>query len=324
VAFPMEVRRRNVLRISQQACDECMTLEAFYEAHQLGFVLFFERALVSAHRYKTAIVKGFHEACAELRWSRVTCGVVDMVEDRGYAVRYIDPKTAPAHIVVKDGEPVPALKRHVDPLLKKPGDKGTILWHVRSLLAPDEPPGALDIAALASSREAVSQLLQNHKVVIAGAVGAGRGAADAFCAAAQRLVLGGGVAGEVQLGAGVANADSLTPPKRGVRRWRRARRRRRVAFVAVSGAKAKAALGLEDGAVLAFVGGQKQPTAEEPRLLGRSEAEAMEALQAAALPAIQAAAAAAADAAGAVSGAGSQPAKGKGARASGRPEGSEL
>jgi len=106
VDFPLEVRRENVVRITTKECDECMTLEAFYEANPLGFVLFYERQLVGSHKYKEAIVRGFNETCADLRFSRVACGAVDMVEDKQYAEMYIDPKTAPAHIAVRNGEPV--------------------------------------------------------------------------------------------------------------------------------------------------------------------------------------------------------------------------
>lgn len=44
-------------------------------------------------------------------------------EDKAYAEMYIDPKTAPAHIAVRAGEPVTSKKEWIQKLLKKPGDK---------------------------------------------------------------------------------------------------------------------------------------------------------------------------------------------------------
>merc|ERR1740121_402062 len=81
VDFPLEARRSNVLRVSKQACDDCISLEGFLGGNRFGFLLFYERALMSQNRYKAAIVTGFHEVCRELRWSRVACGIVDMLND---------------------------------------------------------------------------------------------------------------------------------------------------------------------------------------------------------------------------------------------------
>eukprot|EP00408_Alexandrium_pacificum_P041553 CAMPEP_0171248888 /NCGR_PEP_ID=MMETSP0790-20130122/49255_1 /TAXON_ID=2925 /ORGANISM="Alexandrium catenella, Strain OF101" /LENGTH=348 /DNA_ID=CAMNT_0011716367 /DNA_START=1 /DNA_END=1044 /DNA_ORIENTATION=- len=285
--FPMEVRRRNALRISRQACDECVTLEDFYKAHPLTFILFFERALMSTHRYKAAIVSGFHEVCAELRWSRVTCGIVDMLDDRDYAQRYIDPKHAPAHIVVRDGTPIPSSRKQVKQLLDKPGDKDTMLEHVRELLAPEEAPDVLSISSEVSSAEAFARLLKDHDIVVAGAVGDSRAAADAFGAAAQRLVLNGELPGEVPPGLGKP-AEPATPPKKGVRRWRRARRRRRLAFAALSGSKAVAAHGLAEGVVAVFASGRRVERPGEAKVPSWSESTATEALLAAVRPALHA------------------------------------
>eukprot|EP00971_Amphidinium_carterae_P167393 3316803-Amphidinium_carterae.2 len=134
--FPYEVRHNNVVRLSKQTCSDCATMDSFYRDNELVFLLFYERALVHQHQYKTAIVAGFHDACKELSWSRVACGVVDMVDDKDYAEQYIDPKTAPAHILVQKGQPIQMPKDHVTKLMKKPGDKDVMLWHVRKLLSP--------------------------------------------------------------------------------------------------------------------------------------------------------------------------------------------
>lgn len=85
VDAPWEARKSNIIRVTRQPCDECSSLEDFYKDNDLVFLLFYERNLVSHHAYKGAIVAGFHEACKDLRWSRVACGIVDMLEDKVYA-----------------------------------------------------------------------------------------------------------------------------------------------------------------------------------------------------------------------------------------------
>ncbi|CAK9070466.1 unnamed protein product [Durusdinium trenchii] len=127
VDAPWEARRSNILRVTGQPCDECSSMEDFYKDNELVFLLFYQRDLVSHHAYKGAIIAGFHEACKDLRWSRVACGIVDMLEDKAYAEKYIDPKTAPAHIAVRAGEPVPSKEEWIKKLLAKPGDKATEL-----------------------------------------------------------------------------------------------------------------------------------------------------------------------------------------------------
>lgn len=268
--FATDIQKRNLLRLSRTgSCEECVTLEDFYANNPLAFVLFFERSLISQHKYKGAIVAGFHEACEELRWSRVVCGLVDILEDREYAARYISPETAPAHIVVRHGEPQLAQKHHVEALMQKPGDKETMLWHLRDLLAPGQGPGALDTSAEAADSEIVARLLDRHAVVIASAVGSGQSARDAFRTAARSLVLSEGVPREVTLpgrdGELLARVQSKGAPPikhKELTRWRRARERARVLFLAVHGPKAAAAYGLVDGQVVAFIDGKPAARSE--------------------------------------------------------------
>jgi len=255
--FPLEVRRRNIVRLSRLECGECVTLEAFYEANPLVFVLLHERALRGVNQYKESVVAGFRAACDELRWSRVACGIVDMVDDREYAERYIDPKTAPAHIAVRGGEPVANPPHVIKRLMKRPGDKETILWHLREVLASGER-GVLKVSSEVADEEALARLLQRREVVVAGFVGADAGACEAFRAAAQGLALRGG---EAEITA-LLPAENVPPHgRKGAKRWRRARERARVAFVAVRTASVAAAHGLSMGVATAFVGAQPLPGA---------------------------------------------------------------
>lgn len=306
VDFPLDARRSNVLRVSKQACDDCITLEGFLSGNRFGFLLFYERALVSGNRFKAAVVKGFHDACADLKWSRVACGVVDMLNDKEYAQRYIDPNTAPAHIVWRDGEPLPTSKKDVDLLIKKPGDKDVIIKHVRDLLTPDEAPGGLDISVEISEAMDFNKLLKRHDVVVVGSVGnsktpgksSGRAtaAAQVFRAAAQRLTLDGGLAAEIKSsGFGSGEKLSDTAPKKGVQRWRRKRERNRVVFVVARGTKVLEAHGLTEGTISTFVDRQQQPESEKLNLDALpDEAQLAQVLQKVVSPALRVAVEAAA------------------------------
>lgn len=186
---PWEARRTNIVRVTRQECDECSTLDDLYRDNHLVFLLFHERNLVSHHAYKGAIVAGFHEVCKDLRWSKVTCGIVDMLEDRTYAEKYIDPKTAPAHIAVQGGEPVPSKKEWIQKLLAKPGDKGTMLWHLKQQLVPDELGEALQISMEISRLDLLEPLANKHEVLLvanlAAEGGASRASVESFRAFAQ-------------------------------------------------------------------------------------------------------------------------------------------
>lgn len=219
VNFTADVRQRNVVRLSREACGECATMDEFYEANPMAFVLFYERALMQVHHYKDAIIRGFHDTCKELRFSLVTCGIVDMVDEREYALPYIDPSTAPAHIVVQSGQPLPAQQHHIDRLMKKPGDKETMLWHIRDLFAPRP----LEISVEVEGKKAFKRLLDKHDVVIAVALGNAKDgpARQAFRAAARRLV----VLSEVSL------YTSSPTAKKGSKKWKRELERGRVVFV---------------------------------------------------------------------------------------------
>jgi hypothetical protein len=229
-----------------------MTLEEFYEAHPLGFVLFFERALMGQHKYKQAIVSGWMETCTDLRFSRIACGLVDMVSDRAYAERYIDPKTAPAHIVVRNSEPVMAMKEQIEGLLAKPGDKATMMAHVADLLKEEGSLGSLTLSVQVSSKEALQQLLRRHAVVIVAFTGEEKRLAETFRAAVQEAVLShwletyvGGRPKEGRAGKG-RNASK--------EKWR-------IAFVVAHGKGLGAHLGVPDGerSIGAFVSGALRP-----------------------------------------------------------------
>ncbi|CAE6917689.1 NOV, partial [Symbiodinium sp. CCMP2592] len=176
-----QARRTNIVRVTRpeprKSLWEVRVRSALVQDNHLVFLLFHERNLVSHHAYKGAIVAGFHEVCKDLRWSKVvsiqdicaalrvvlfarqqvTCGIVDMLEDRAYAEKYIDPKTA--------GEPVPSKKEWIQKLLAKPGDKGTMLWHLKQQLLGEALQISMEISRLdileplASKHEAFAQQL---------------------------------------------------------------------------------------------------------------------------------------------------------------------
>ncbi|CAE8734105.1 unnamed protein product, partial [Polarella glacialis] len=189
--FSLEVRKSNVVRITRSECEECVTLEGFKQNNSRGFFLIHERTLVSHHHYKGAIVAGFYEVCKSLRFSHVPCGVVDIMEDKAYAELYVDPKTAPAHIALKDGEAQPTKKEWVEKLMAQPGDKATMLWHLKQQLIPNEDLRALDISAEVTEADAFEQLISRYEVVVAANCGgnSNRPASAGFRAAAQELVL---------------------------------------------------------------------------------------------------------------------------------------
>lgn len=229
--FPAEIRKRNYVRLSTEKCDECMTLEEFYQSHPLGFVLFYERALMGGHKYKESIVSGWMEVCKELRFSRITCGMVDMVSDRAYAERYIDPKTAPAHIVVRKGQPVIALKKDIEPLMAKPGDKETMMAHVAELLKEDGTMGSLALSTHVNNKQALQRQLKGHRVAVVCFAGEDRTLAEAFRAAVQEAAFAHGLERHVQKDESQASRGRKGKGKRTVdkEKWR-------VAFVAAQGA----------------------------------------------------------------------------------------
>lgn len=274
---PTEIRKRNYVRLSTETCDECMTLEDFYAGNPLGFVLFFERALMGGHKYKEAIVRGWMEVCQDLRWSRIACGMVDMVSDRKYAERYIDPKTAPAHIVVRNSEPVMAMQEQVQPLLKKPGDKATMLAHVGELLKDEGSMGSLTISAHVTSVEEYNRLMKRHQVVIVAFTGEEKRLSDVFRAAVQEAVLVHGLSTKVdEARAGTQTASGRT----GKGGQAEAKDHARIAFVAAHGKPLlRQAADAQQGAIRAFVGGTMQPgvfTMKSDAKLG--DAEVLEAV----------------------------------------------
>jgi len=192
VDFPLHVRRANVVRLSRLSCDDCAPMADFLTANRLVFVLFHERSLIGKHHYKAAIVAGFHDACKDLRFSEVVCGVVDMLEDKEYATPYIDPKTAPAHIIMRHGQPERLEKHHLKRLMEKPGDKATILWHLKDVLAPSEAHGhhALQMSTDLKSVDAFDRLVRSHQFVVAGAIDKeDLDLNDGFRGEVQRMVL---------------------------------------------------------------------------------------------------------------------------------------
>lgn len=252
---PWEARKANILRVTRQSCDDCVTLEDFYKDNTLVFLLFYERNLVSHHNYKGAIVAGFHEVCKDLRWSKVVCGIVDMVEDKVYAEKYIDPKTAPAHIAVADGEPIPSKKEWIEKLMSKPGDKAMMMWHLRQQMVKDELGDPLQISMDIQGKEQLSRFTSKHEVVIVAHLaadgGTSRATLDSFRAAAQQLVLRKEVPGIL------AGASAGGTGKKAERQRRQLRQRLRVLFVALTRDGAAPA-GLQRGQLAAFVGGQLQ------------------------------------------------------------------
>jgi len=250
--LPWEARKSNIIRVTRQVCDDCATLEDVYKDNGLVFLLFYERNLISHHNYKSAIVAGFFEVCKSLRWSQVVCGVVDMVEDKGYAEKYIDPKTAPAHIAVRAGEAVPSKKEWVDVLLKKPGDKAAMLWHLKQQLAPDEVGDPFHISTEVADAEQLKRLTSQHEVVVVAHLAGAKDALDTFRAAAQQLVLEGEVAWQLNL-----PETPAVSSKKAARKQQKKRQRARILFVALTRDGA-APNNLEPNQVAAFVGGQMQ------------------------------------------------------------------
>eukprot|EP00931_Biecheleriopsis_adriatica_P023308 TRINITY_DN14750_c0_g2_i2.p1 TRINITY_DN14750_c0_g2~~TRINITY_DN14750_c0_g2_i2.p1 ORF type:complete len:328 (+),score=77.85 TRINITY_DN14750_c0_g2_i2:23-1006(+) len=257
---PWEARKSNTIRVTRQACDECSQLEDLYKDNDLVFLLFYERSLVGHHNYKGAIIAGFLEVCKELRFSKVACGLVDMVEDKAYAEKYIDPKTAPAHIAVRAGEPVPSTQENVKKLLAKPGDKATMLWHLKEQFVPQELGEALQISAEAADADQLRRLTKLHEVVIvanlAGDGGANRAGVDNFRAAAQQLVLQGKVPGVLMLPGEVDGSS-----KKAARKQRQHRQRARVLFVALG--RDAAAPSVARNHVAAYVRGELQAKSAE-------------------------------------------------------------
>mmetsp|Transcript_39181 Transcript_39181/g.93665 ORF Transcript_39181/g.93665 Transcript_39181/m.93665 type:complete len:308 (+) Transcript_39181:41-964(+) len=246
VDVPWEARRSNIIRVTRQPCDDCSTLEQLYQDNELVFLLFYERNLVSHHAYKGAIIAGFHEACKDLRWSRVACGIVDMLDDRAYAEKYIDPKTAPAHIAVKAGEPMPSKQEWIKKLLAKPGDKATMLWHLNQQLVPDELGDPLQISVTAKEAQ-LQPLTSKHEVVVVANVG--QGSVESFRASVQKLILRKEVPEQVPVATPKNSAS-----KKALKKLQQARQRARVLFVAVT-----SAADIPRGKVAAFVRGQIQP-----------------------------------------------------------------
>eukprot|EP00933_Yihiella_yeosuensis_P043788 TRINITY_DN3874_c0_g1_i2.p1 TRINITY_DN3874_c0_g1~~TRINITY_DN3874_c0_g1_i2.p1 ORF type:complete len:337 (+),score=74.85 TRINITY_DN3874_c0_g1_i2:172-1182(+) len=260
VAFSLSIldadvvaRRSNALRVTRTYCEQCTTLEDFYRDNNLTFVLFHERDLVSVHNYKAAVISGFYEVCKDFRWTRISCGVVDIMEDREYATKYIDPKTAPAHILVKEGEPLPTKQEWVDDLLKKPGDKDAMLLTVQRQLG-DEDWAAREISVEMTSDTALETLYKRHQVVIAVnlAADAGKRSSDAielFKAAAQNLVLSKQITGFLPESASTAKG-------KGDKKKKNSKERRRVMFVALT--RGSAIPQVKRGEVAAYVNGKLQ------------------------------------------------------------------
>lgn len=242
-----------------EACDECVTLENYYASNPVGFVLFFERALMGHHKYKQSIVEAWIETCKDLRWSRIACGMVDMVSDRAYAERYIDPQTAPAHIVVTNGQPVMASKEQIQVLLSKPGDKTTMMAHVMDMLKDVGTIGNISLSVQVNSKQAMQGILKRHHLVIAAFVQEDRGLADAFRAAAQEAVLAQGIETAVPSLASETSADS---GRRGKGASAAELDKSRIAFAACIGKGLGSAFFSESSTVVAaFVNGQIQPGA---------------------------------------------------------------
>lgn len=257
VDAPWEARKSNIIRVTRQQCDECSSLEDFYKDNDLVFLLFYERNLVSHHAYKGAIVAGFHEACKDLRWSRVACGIVDMLEDKVYAEKYIDPKTAPAHIAVRAGEPVPSQKEWIQKLLSKPGDKALMLWHLHQQLVPKELGEPLQIS-IATKEKQLEGLISKHEVVVvANLATASTKVVESFRAAVQQLVWKRQVPSDIPVPMGPTDKGSSS--KNAARKQRQQRQRARVLFVALTQDAADAAV--PRGKVAAFVAGKSQPPA---------------------------------------------------------------
>jgi len=258
--FSLDVRKRNYARVSTQNCDECSTLEAFYEKNEFAYVLFYERALMGGNKYKEAIVQGWMETCAALRWSRIACGMVDMLDDRAYAEKYIEPKTAPAHIIVHKGQVVPLSNEQVKELMSKPGDKDHMLAHLKDVFKEHVTWGTLTLSTKVSHKDSLDSLVKQHRLVIAGFIGEEPRLADVFQAAVQEQMLGNGrgdrVAGDPNSGRKGKGGN----PKVGKDKWR-------IAFVAVQGKGIGAHFGspsapATDRSIAAFVDGKLLPGAK--------------------------------------------------------------
>jgi len=258
--FPSEIRKRNYVRVSEQTCEECMTIGQFFEAHRLGFLLFYERELRSGNKYKAAVVKGWMETCQELRWSRIACGLVDMVDDYKYAESYIeDPRTVPAHVVFRNGQPVMAMKEQVAPLLAKPGDKATMLSHVADLLKVEGPMGNLTLSTQVGHKEGLQRLIRQHELVIVAFVGESRQLSDVFRAAVQEMVLAEGIGNRI-------STNVPAPDSGRTGKGNALKEKFRIAFVAAQG-KGMAANFLKhdsgskalEPCIATFIGGVAQP-----------------------------------------------------------------
>lgn len=246
-SYPADVRGRNVIRLSTETCDECSVMENFYDGNYYGFLLFMEHSLMGGHKYKEAIIKGVLDVCKDLRWSRIACGMIDMVTDRAYAERYIDPKTAPAHITIKDGQPLISSKELVAPLLAKPGDKETIREHLFAMLKDEGTAGNLTISQEVKDEKAFSKILKEHDLVIASFAHEEQKLAEAFRCGVQTAILQKGMkqhVGELGKEARKGKGSSV----------RKAQEKLRIAFVAAKGAKLGKAHG--QGSIVAFVNGE--------------------------------------------------------------------
>ncbi|CAE8709566.1 unnamed protein product, partial [Polarella glacialis] len=170
--------------------------------------------------------------------------------DKAYAELYVDPKTAPAHIALKDGEAQPTKKEWVEKLMAQPGDKATMLWHLKQQLIPNEDLRALDISAEVTEADAFEQLISRYEVVVAANCGgnSNRPASAGFRAAAQELVL----LGEV-------NINLQQPPGSGSRKPKKSKKgtEPRVLFVAL-GKDQAANNTFKRGEVVTFVKGKLQ------------------------------------------------------------------
>eukprot|EP00929_Paragymnodinium_shiwhaense_P020729 TRINITY_DN13718_c0_g1_i1.p1 TRINITY_DN13718_c0_g1~~TRINITY_DN13718_c0_g1_i1.p1 ORF type:complete len:338 (-),score=78.71 TRINITY_DN13718_c0_g1_i1:174-1187(-) len=241
VDHSLEVRRANTVRISQEKCSECVELQPFLKANRLAFVLFYERPTHGINSYKQAIIEGWHESCESLKFSRVACGKVDILNDKGYAEIFIDPKTVPAHIIFKDGEPQMMEKHHLEKVMKKPGDVEAMMWHLRDILRDE----TLEISSVVHSKKGLEKLTKKHSLVIVGFIGAAKKSKDVienFQAIAQKLVLHNEV-------------RSVLSSKGG--------EKARLMFVLAKGAEVERDVEHNSGSLAAFVAGHAIETTEQ-------------------------------------------------------------
>lgn len=242
----LEVRRGNVVQVSTQECSDCVTMEEFFASNRLVFLLFWERPTHGINNYKQAIVEGFHQTCKQLQFSQVACGKVDILNDRAYAEKFIDPKTAPAHIVVRDGVPQMMQKHHLDKLMQRPGDVEAMMWHLRDILSME----ALEISTVVHGRKSLDSLLDKHSVAVVGFTGDSNDATkmtEAFRASAHSTV--------------VSNRFSNMLAVSGSSK--KAKDKARVAFIAAKGPGIAEALGQKPGTIVAFVDGKPVPLQDE-------------------------------------------------------------